>query len=246
MGILRMEDVSFAYDENAPVVKNINLSIKKGTVHCLVGRSGCGKTTLLKLAAGLLQPEVGKVLINGKVIDRPAEQSSIVFQSPTLLRWRTVKENVLLPFILRGKVGKKYEDQAINLLAQMNIKEQAEKYPYQLSGGQQSRVAIARALITNPDILFMDEPFAALDAFTREALQTDLRKIVEQENKTVLFITHDIEEAVFLADSISMMTSGTLERMIEKIDRNSAFDRHHKAFQWFCRLIRDGLEGKSV
>ena len=207
---LSMRDVSFTFPGWPPVVQDADLAVETGEFRCLVGRSGCGKTTLLKLAAGLLQPDTGSITRQG------AGQSEIgfVFQSPTLLEWLRVEDNVLLPVSLRRRPTAADAAQAHKLLEQLGLGMHARRYPRQLSGGQQSRVALARALILQPALLLLDEPFAALDAITREELQHDLLELCRAQGTTVLFVTHDIAEAVYLGDRIGIVDAG---RVVDEI-----------------------------
>ena len=207
---LDLDAVRYAYPGRDDVVQGVSLHIAPGDFHCLIGRSGCGKTTLLKLAAGLLQPQGGAITLQGVPVSEPTTDMGFVFQSPTLLDWLTVLENVLLPITLHGKVQAAQREKAIALLDQLGLKDLQSRYPQQLSGGQQSRVAIARALINAPPILFMDEPFASLDAITRSELQQDLLALCQSQGTSVLFITHDIAEAVYLADHVSVMQAGAI------------------------------------
>jgi len=206
---LDLSSTTFAYEGSfGDVVSNINWSVPEGGVHCLVGRSGCGKTTLLKLAAGLLQPTSGSVKMLGADVPKPSQHVGFVFQSPSLLEWQTILNNVLLPVSLHRPITLTDQAAAKELLQLVGLEEHTNRYPGQLSGGQQSRVALARALITEPDGLLMDEPFAALDAITREELQDDLLQLAALHHTTVLFVTHDIGEAVYLADKVAVMDAG--------------------------------------
>src|SRR3954464_8921686 len=171
MSFLTIEDVTYSYQGKNPVLHQVNWEIKQGEFHCLLGKSGCGKTTLLKLAAGLLQSDEGNIMLQGNEVVKPSAQCGFVFQSPNLLEWKTVIENVLLPITLKRKITKEDRNQALELLELVGLGSYGDRYPLQLSGGEQSRVAIARALIQRPSLLFLDEPFAALDAITREELQ---------------------------------------------------------------------------
>lgn len=187
------------------VLDDVSLSIEKGEFICLLGSSGCGKSTLLNTLAGFEQVNSGSVRIDGKDVTEPSERNITIFQNYGLLPWRNVLKNVELG--LESKKIPKEERDAIagKYLELVGLKGFEHRYPRQLSGGQQQRVAIARGLAVNPDIIFMDEPFGALDAITRMKLQDDILKISREEKKTIIFVTHDIEEAVFLADRIVVM-----------------------------------------
>lgn len=186
-------------------LNDVSLSIEKGEFICLIGPSGCGKTTLLNSIAGFEKISGGSITIDGKPVTKPRIEYITIFQNYGLLPWRTVLKNVefgleklKVPKKERAEIARKY-------IRQVGLEEMEDRYPHQLSGGQQQRVAIARALAVNPDILFMDEPFGALDAITRMKLQDDILEISRVDKKTVIFVTHDIEEAVFLADRIVVM-----------------------------------------
>lgn len=248
MGLLCFENVTFYYKEEKEILSNINLTLERGEFHCLLGRSGCGKTTLLKLAAGLLQPTGGKILLEGEPVTEPADGTAFVFQEETLLRWKTVLDNVLLPISLEKKVTEAAVDKAYEWLRLMGIEQYANDFPRHLSGGQQARVSIARALMMNPSLLFMDEPFAALDAITREELQGDLLDLCAQENMTVLFITHDIAEAVYLADVITVMEAGEVTASFDcpKTEAVDSAWRYSFEFIEQCRNVQEELERKKI
>lgn len=207
---LDIQSATFSYGEGGDVVTGVDWTMEPGAIHCLVGRSGCGKTTLLKLAAGLLRPTAGTIQILGEPVEAPSPQVGFVFQSPSLLEWLTVLDNVLLPISLHRTVQPVDIAAATELLDLVGIPEHTSRYPRQMSGGQQSRVALARALILQPKGLLMDEPFAALDAITREELQDDLLRLAALRKTTVLFVTHDIAEAVYLADKVAVMDAGKI------------------------------------
>jgi NitT/TauT family transport system ATP-binding protein len=190
--VLALDDVSF--------------NVEEGEFAAVVGPSGCGKSTLLKIVAGLLTVSSGKVCINGNEVLEPQAGMGIVFQNPALLAWKKVLGNVLFPIDAFGLDKKDFKDKALELLNLAGLTGFEDRYPYELSGGMQQRVAICRALIHNPSLLLMDEPFGSLDAFTREQMNMELLRIWEQNKKTVIFITHDIEEAVFMADTVFVMT----------------------------------------
>ena len=242
--LLRLHDVWFAYTDVVDTVRNLNLDLLPGEFHCLVGRSGCGKTSLLKLAAGLLLPKRGEVLWNNKPLDGPHNDMGFVFQRPTLLEWLHVLDNVLLPIALHREIETSDLEKAKDLLQGLGLANKTHNKPAELSGGQQSRVAIARALITSPRILFMDEPFAALDAITREELQHDLMEICAEHKTTILFVTHDIGEAVYLGDHVSVMDGGeihlTLEINLPQPRRNAI--RHSPEFNHYSARLRRAME----
>jgi len=210
MSFLQLDRVTYRYRGSKPVVDGVSWTINEGEFHCLVGKSGCGKTTLLKLAAGLLPPDEGAIYLQGEKVTKPSPSIGYVFQAPTLLEWKRVIDNVLLPISLKRKPMKEDYELAHDLLERVGLSAYRDHYPAQLSGGQQSRVAMARALIQQPALLFLDEPFAALDAITREELQDDLLALCRLQNISVLFITHDIAEAVYLADRIAVMADGKI------------------------------------
>ncbi len=240
---LTLRQVDFAYPGDAPTLQGADLSLAPGDFHCLVGRSGCGKTTLLKIAAGLLRPTSGCVAIGDTPLDGPSRQIGFVFQTPSLLEWRTALDNVLLPVSLHRRVTASDRARAMDLLALMGIDAHANRYPCQMSGGQQSRVSLARALVTQPPFLVMDEPFAAVDAITREDLQNDLLRLTHAQGTTVLFVTHDIAEAVYLASHVSVMQSGRITRSlaIDVPDRACGNSRYHPLAIRHCETIKAAL-----
>ncbi|OGP66261.1 MAG: sulfonate ABC transporter ATP-binding protein [Deltaproteobacteria bacterium RBG_13_47_9] len=198
-------------------VDGFDLQVRKGEFVTIVGPSGCGKSTLLSVVDGLVQPTEGKVLIHGKRVTGPGPDRALVFQEFALLPWRTIEGNVRLGLELQKKYTMAQMREMVPRYIQMVGLEGFEKhYPHQLSGGMRQRVGLARALAVNPEILLMDEPFAALDAQTREIMSVELLRIWEQEKKTVLFVTHSIDEAVYLADRIIVMSGrpGRVKEMI--------------------------------
>ena len=244
MPFLAIENVSFGYLGRSPVVDGVSWQMQAGEVHCLLGRSGCGKTTLLKLAAGLLKPQAGRIVLRGGELAAPGPQVGFMFQAPTLLEWQTVLANVLLPVSLQRKPTKQDEQRAHQLLEQLGLASHALRHPRHLSGGQQSRVALARALMLGPPLLLLDEPFAALDAITRAELQDDLLRTCRARGTTVLFVTHDINEAVYLGDRIALMQGG---RMVQDwhVDlpapRKQAM-RHGTVFNEYCAQVRAAMD----
>ena len=244
MHFLHLNALHFAYPDRGEVVRDVCLQLAPGEIHCLIGRSGCGKTTVLKLAAGLLSPQQGQVQLKGQAVHQPTADMGFVFQSPTLLDWLSVLDNVLLPLSLHGAVTPAQRAHAQQLLAQMGLAALCHDKPHQLSGGQQSRVALARALVTQPAVLFMDEPFAALDAITREDLQRDFLALCQAQGTAVLFVTHDMAEAVYLADHVSLMHAGSIQAPLHIAlprPRQSAM-RYTPAFNALCEQLRHAMD----
>lgn len=200
-------------------LQNVSLDIKQGEFVSLLGPSGCGKTTLLRLIADLLQPSTGDIRVAGSSPKeaRLARKYGIVFQNPVLYAWRKVASNVKLPLEISGVSKEEQNETAKKLLTLVGLEKFMDKFPWQLSGGMQQRVAIARALASNPEILLMDEPFSALDEFSRERLNSELLDIWSQTGNTVVFVTHSIPEAVFLSDRVFVLSPhpGRLSEVVE-------------------------------
>jgi NitT/TauT family transport system ATP-binding protein len=187
-------------------LRDLSFEIQDGEFICLVGPSGCGKSTLLKILGGLLKRGSGAARIGERNLDGPGPDIGFVFQAPTLLPWRTVLENVLLPTEIRRLPVAQFRAKAMELLAMVGLAGFENRYASELSGGMQQRAAIVRALVQDPPVLLMDEPFGALDALTREQMNLEVLKIWSRTKKTVVFVTHSIAEAVFLADRVFVMT----------------------------------------
>ena len=193
------------------VLKDINLNIAKGEFISIIGHSGCGKSTVLNIVAGLLDPSLGGVILDGKEVRGPGPDRSMVFQNHSLLPWLTVYENVEVPVnkLFKRSMGKRERREWIeHNLALVNMSHALNKYPQEISGGMKQRVGIARALAMKPKVLLLDEPFGALDALTRAHLQDEVMKIQKDLGNTMMMITHDVDEAVLLSDRIVMMTNG--------------------------------------
>jgi NitT/TauT family transport system ATP-binding protein len=187
--------------------RNVELAVRPNEILCIVGPSGCGKTTLLRCIGGLVAPTSGRVLIDGAMVDSPREGVAIVFQHFGLLPWKTVAANVAFGLKVAGAPRREIEERAAHYIRLVGLSGFEKHYPYQLSGGMQQRVGLARALATHPGILLMDEPFASVDAQTREVLQEELLEIHERERKTMIFITHSIDEALVLGDRVAVMAT---------------------------------------
>jgi NitT/TauT family transport system ATP-binding protein len=198
-------------------LEDVTVSIAKGEFVSLCGPSGCGKTTLLKIFHGLLPYEAGTVMRGGRLVTGPSSDGAMVFQQPELLPWRTIKKNVLAAADLSGRRAKSFNERAVELLELVGLAGVSNKYPHELSGGMQQRTAIARALLLEPEILFMDEPFGALDALTREQLNLELLRLWALTQCTVVFVTHSIPEAVLLSDRVIVMTPGPNARIAEEV-----------------------------
>ena len=245
--VFDLQDVALAYEdakgETLLALKGIDVTVRDNEFLVLLGPSGCGKSTLLKVMVGLLRPSAGRVLHRGAEVRDTIQDVGMVYQNPLLLPWRSVLDNVLLPVEILKWDRKKYEPMARNILDTVGLSGFTGKMPRQLSGGMQQRVGICRALITDPSLLLMDEPFAALDALTRDEMARELARLWEQRRKTVVFVTHSIPEAVLLADRILVMSPrpGRIARVIDvDLPRPRADGRKlGAAFEEYVDLIRD-------
>lgn len=217
---IEIKDVNFDYlDKKSKyeALKDINLDIREGEFICILGASGCGKSTLLSLLAGLNRVKSGEIFVDGKKLKGPGTDRAVVFQQYSLFPWLTVKGNVLFGIKQSGrKIGKKERERlAMELIENVGLSGAVNRYPSQLSGGMQQRVAVARALALESDILLMDEPFGAIDPRLRLELQELVSRLCTQNHKTVVFITHDIDEAILLADRIVVMEPGRIKSIIK-------------------------------
>ncbi len=225
--IIRNLTKMYGSREKIVALKNINMSIKKGEFACIVGPSGCGKSTLLNIIAGFEKPTEGEIKLCGKDISGPGSDRGMVFQSYTLFPWLTVKQNIQYGLKLKKLSKEKMDNMTFDYLEKINMKKFADTLPKNLSGGMKQRVAIARTLINCPDVLLMDEPFGALDAHTKSQMQAFVRELWNEDHQTIIFITHDIEEAVFLSSKIYVMSSNPGE-IIEEIDNTLPIERELK------------------
>lgn len=204
-------------DQMLNVLRNVTFSIGEGEIVSVIGESGCGKTTLLRIIQGLTRRDSGTLTVDGKEVSRPSRDRGFVFQQASLLPWRTTRDNVAFGLEVQGVDRAKRSTIANNLLTLVGLEGFADQYPHQLSGGMQQRVGLARALAISPAILLMDEPFSALDAQTREVLQRELLRIHSEISLTVMFVTHDLDEAIYLADRIVVLSAhpGRVKEIID-------------------------------
>jgi NitT/TauT family transport system ATP-binding protein len=216
MAFVSVMDVVHVYggEGGTLAVENLTLTVNEGEFVAVVGPSGCGKSTLMKLATGLQFPRSGSVIVDGEPVSKPVKIAGMAFQNPVMLPWRTTLDNVLLPLEIvephRSRIGREkpaYTAKAEALLASVGLRGFGAKYPWQLSGGMQQRASLCRSLIHEPRLLMLDEPFAALDAFTREELWCVIRDLHAVKGFTVILVTHDLREAVFLADRVFCMSA---------------------------------------
>jgi ABC-type nitrate/sulfonate/bicarbonate transport system ATPase subunit len=236
--VIQITDVKKTFLSNNGVsvaaLDGISLIVEPNDFLCLLGPSGCGKSTLLRIVAGLEKASEGHVHFQGRPLSRPTPEIGMVFQEYTLLPWRTVEENVALGLEFAGVAKRERLQRASEFLDIVGLLPFRRAYPYELSGGMQQRVAIARALAREPEVILMDEPFGALDAHTRILLQKELLRIWERTRKTILFVTHSVDEAIFLADRIAVFTSrpGRL-REVDRVD----FPRpRHRGDPWYGKM----------
>jgi NitT/TauT family transport system ATP-binding protein len=223
---MALDGVSHAYGGQGSgtlAIENLTLAVERGEFAAVVGPSGCGKSTLMKLATGLQFPFKGTVVVAGEVVRQPVKIAGMAFQAPTLLPWRTTLDNLLLPLEIvqphRSEIRRhkaEYVARAKNLLTSVGLGGQGDKFPWELSGGMQQRTSLCRALIHEPQLLMLDEPFGALDAFTREELWCVIRDLHAARGITVILVTHDLREAVFLADRVFVMSARPGRILVER------------------------------
>ncbi|HLI11617.1 MAG TPA: ABC transporter ATP-binding protein [Alphaproteobacteria bacterium] len=242
---LSIRSVRKVYDE-LEAIRDISLDVLEGEFLSLLGPSGCGKSTLLMMIAGLLDTTEGEIAIGGERVSGPRREIGVVFQSPLLLPWRSVIENVLLPIEMLKLPRRVYEPRAMALLEMAKIAEFADKLPNQLSGGMKQRVSICRALVHDPRILLMDEPFSALDAITRDEMGLELLQLWQIHRKTVIFVTHSIREAALLSDRVLVMgrrpATITSEVAINLPRPRSIAMTEDEDFNRYVRLLRTAIE----
>jgi NitT/TauT family transport system ATP-binding protein len=225
--IVEVKEVGKIYDGGVEALKDVRLALPTGRLTTFLGPSGCGKTTLLKIIAGLIPPTAGEIWVKGKKIDGPGPERAFVFQDFALLPWATVLRNVAFGLELRGIARDLRFETARGYIAKVGLKEFESSYPHQLSGGMRQRVGLARALCVDADIILMDEPFSSVDEQTRRKFQEDLLDLLKIERKTVIFVTHSIEEAAYLSDQIILLSQrpGTVLRIIQpNVERGKSPD----------------------
>jgi NitT/TauT family transport system ATP-binding protein len=235
------------------ILEDIDLDMRRREFICVVGPSGCGKTTLLRLIAGLLHPDKGEVIYDGKPVTAPASDIALIFQdySKALLPWRTASGNVSLAFEARSLPKTERPPRIAALLDKVGLKQHADKYPIQLSGGMQQRLQIARCLAQEPSVLLMDEPFGALDAMTRQVLQDEVLRIAVSAGTSVFFVTHDLEEAIYLGDRVIAMSPNP-GRVTQVFDvplsrpRNQLTTREHPEFLRLRRELFDFIQESEI
>ena len=212
--MINLRDINFIYPKSEyPVLNGLSLDVEDGEFLCIIGHSGCGKSTLLRLVAGLDAPSEGEILVDGKKVTGPSTDRSIVFQQYSLFPWLTVKENVVFAMKKTGRFSKsEVEERAVFFLNKAGLAQVHGSYPYQLSGGMRQRTAIARALAMDAPYLLLDEPFGALDTKIRKDLQRLLRDLWKETGKTVIFVTHDLEEAMIMGQRIVFLSDGKISR----------------------------------
>ena len=244
--VVSFQQVDKIYNTGTVALSRFDLSINEGEFISFLGPSGCGKSTALRMVAGLGEATKGNIEVYGqnpKEVIRNSNDIAFVFQDANLLPWRTVLDNVLLPLELRGADKKSRKEMAIKVLEMVGLKDYLNSFPRQLSGGMKMRVSIARALAAKPKLLLMDEPFAALDEMTRQTLQMDLLEIWKRENTTILFVTHNVYEAVYLSSKIAVMSArpGRLSSVID-VDLPYPRERTNNRFTEYVDIASQSLE----
>ncbi len=247
--IVRIAAVKKAFSE-VEAIRQLSFDVADGEFLSLLGPSGCGKSTLLMMIAGLIDPSAGEIRIKDAKVAGPRREVGVVFQSPVLLPWRTVLQNVLFPIELLKLPRRQYEPRAMDLLRMAKIDEFSGLLPRQLSGGMRQRVAICRALVHDPSILLMDEPFSALDAITRDEMAVELQRIWQANRKTVIFVTHSIREAAFLSDRVLVMArrpATIIDELPIDLPRPRAIAvTEDEAFNRLVRHLRNAIEASHA
>ena len=251
--IVDVQGVSKSYTskrESVLALAEVNLGMRPGEFVSVVGPSGCGKSTLLKIVAGLASRTTGDVSVLGNPVTGPVTELGIVFQQHLLLPWRTILQNVLLQTEIRGQRDPDVRDRAVSLLESVGLGDFVDRRPDELSGGMRQRASIVRAIVHDPELLLMDEPFGALDAMTRDQMTLDFQSLSRDRGKTVLFITHSIDEAVFLSDRVIVMSprpGRIAEEIAIDLPRHRTLElRNEPAFAGYSKHIREILQGMGI
>jgi NitT/TauT family transport system ATP-binding protein len=239
--------VSHVYERNGRTVaalEDVNLAVNPGEFVSIVGPSGCGKTTLLFGVAGFITPRRGQILVDGQPVGAPGANRGVVFQSFALFKWLTVQQNVEFGPRMRGVPSRERHERSDRFLALVGLSRFKDRYPYELSGGMQQRAAIARALANDPDILLMDEPFGSLDAQSRDMMQEELLRIWAASGKTILFVTHSVDEAIYLSSRVVVFTfrPGRVKHVLDVQLPGSRFDYHIRTSPDFIRTKQSILD----
>lgn len=241
--LIKIDGVTVAYPlikarSHIVALQNVSLAVDEGEFVSVVGPSGCGKTTLLNTVAGLVQPTRGAVYLDGDRVDKPGPDRAVVFQEYALLPWRTVRDNVRFGVEMQTHLRRNSEDRIQTVIDLVGLNGFESAYPRELSGGMKQRVGIARALIAEPRILLMDEPFGAVDAMTREVMRSELERIMSESGKTVVFITHSVDEAILLGDRVAVMTPrpGRIKQVVDIPLRRPRYDYDAYAEREFIEL----------
>ncbi|WP_274854348.1 ABC transporter ATP-binding protein [Bacillus methanolicus] len=240
--IIKVDRVSKSFSnkgQTEQVLHKVSFELKKGEIISILGESGCGKSTLLNVIGGFEKADSGRVLLDGHIVERPSRRCVMLFQNYGLLPWRSVLKNVELGLEDQANIpANERRERAFHYLRLVGLNDKANLFPHQLSGGMQQRVALARALVIQPELILMDEPFAALDTFNRYYLQDELLRLQDKEKTTIILVTHDIDEAIYLSDRILIMSAnpGRIRKEI-KINTSRPRDRSHQDFQHFRKII---------
>jgi NitT/TauT family transport system ATP-binding protein len=249
---IELVDISKTYfnvsnKEEIKAVNDISFNVEDGDFVSIIGPSGCGKTTLLRIISGLEQPSTGKIFLRGKEIERPYGQVGLIFQEYALFPWRTVIDNIDFGLEIKKVPKKKRKEMARFYLNKFNLDGFENKYPKELSGGMKQRVAIARTLINDPELLLMDEPFGSLDSQTRNSMQEFLLKVWQETKKTILFVSHNIDETVFLSQKVFGLSArpGRIKLLLE-IDLPYPRERTSQEFNLYRKKILDYLEQERI
>ena len=244
---LKLDNVSKSFanvedDGITNALNSINLEVQKGEFVTLVGASGCGKSTMLRLVAGLIVPTTGTITVNGEEIDGPSPDRGMVFQQPTLFPWLTVEQNISFSFRMQGKKNQDYTHKVNRMLEMIGLAEFKNTYPGQLSGGMAQRVALARSLVCEPQILLLDEPLGALDAFTRMNMQDEILAMWKESRQLVVMVTHDVDEAIYMGSKVVVMHSNPNRSITEiPIEQDYPRNRSSALFVEYRNRILDML-----